>query len=112
MPLVVPDAVGLHTLAEFDVTRARPELATDLGRFAGASAIAELALRFVSDDPSPGLYAAVLGALDGVAAAPPGDTRSATLAGAWRLVAELGFAPAIDVCGLCHAELAPAEPAV
>ena len=29
------------------------------------------------------------------------------LAGAWRLVAELGFAPSLDQCAGCHADLAP-----
>jgi DNA repair protein RecO (recombination protein O) len=110
--LYVKPGRELHTLAEFEVTRARPELAADLGRFAGASAIAELTLRFVRDDPSPRLYAVVLDALDALVAAPPGAARGATLAGAWRLVAELGFAPTIDVCGLCHADLAPGEPAI
>jgi DNA repair protein RecO (recombination protein O) len=29
----------------------------------------------------------------------------ATLSGAWRLVAELGFAPTIDSCAACHAPI-------
>src|SRR5579862_932877 len=36
----------LQTLMAFDVTRARPRLASSLERFTAASAIAELALRF------------------------------------------------------------------
>jgi DNA repair protein RecO (recombination protein O) len=32
-----------------------------------------------------------------------------TLAGAWRLVGELGFAPSLDTCSACHAEVAVAE---
>ena len=30
----------------------------------------------------------------------------ATLSGAWRLVAEMGFAPTIDSCASCHAAIA------
>src|SRR5439155_13920384 len=36
----------LDTLNAFDISRARPQLATQLSRFTGASMIAELTLRF------------------------------------------------------------------
>ena len=32
-----------------------------------------------------------------------GEAGQAALAGAWHLVAELGFAPAVDECAACHA---------
>src|SRR5437667_1866372 len=57
----------LDTLASFDVVRARPELAADLGRFAGAGVIAEMTLRFAQSAADPGLFAAVSGALDAIA---------------------------------------------
>ena len=98
----------LHTLAGFDVTRSRPALALDIGRFTGASALAELVLRFARDDAQPVLYEAFLAALDALAAAPAGRSRGAGLAGAWRLVAELGFAPNLDSCSSCH-EAVPAD---
>ncbi|MFI5250592.1 MAG: DNA repair protein RecO [Gemmatimonadales bacterium] len=99
----------LQTLTAFDVTHARPALAESLERFTGASAIAELALRFARDDAQPGLYDAVGGALDAIASSPdlPGRALDATLAGAWHVVAELGFAPTIDVCSACHAPVDP-----
>jgi len=102
----------LHDLAGFDVARSRPALACDLGRFAGASAVAELMLRFARDDANAALYDALVAALDGIVAAAAGETRDAALAGAWRLVAELGFAPSLDVCGSCHAEVAAADAAM
>src|SRR3954469_2463116 len=43
----------LDTLTAFDVTRARPQLAAQLSRFAGASMIAELTLRFARDSADP-----------------------------------------------------------
>jgi DNA repair protein RecO (recombination protein O) len=97
----------LDTLSAFDVVQSRPALGEDLGRFAGASAIAELTMRFGRDAADADLFDAVAGALDTVAAAAPDAALTATLASAWHIVAELGFAPALDVCGDCHAPLEP-----
>jgi DNA repair protein RecO (recombination protein O) len=95
----------LDNLGGFDVIRGRPALGDDLGRFTGASAIAELALRFGREAADHPLFDAVSESLDAIAAAPPGHAATATLACAWRIVAELGFAPNTDLCGECHASL-------
>src|SRR6476659_384616 len=95
----------LDTLSAFDVVLARPMLGADLGRFAGASAIAELTLRFGRDAADAGLFDAVAHALDMITSATAENALSATLAGAWRIVSELGFAPAVELCGECHAPL-------
>lgn len=95
----------LDTLAGFDVARARPALATDLSRFTGAAALAELALRFARDAADAEFYDAFRDALDAIAAASPAGARAATLAGAWRLVGALGFAPSLDQCSECHSPL-------
>jgi DNA repair protein RecO (recombination protein O) len=102
----------LDTLASFDVTRARPQLGGELARFTGASAIAELTLRFARDAADPGLFDAVAHALDEISAAAPGRARDVTLGGAWRVLAELGVAPTIDACAECHIAIAPDEPAM
>jgi len=102
----------LNTLAAFDVTRARPALALDLERFAGASAVAELVLRFARDDVQPGLYQVLTDALDRLGDARPEQAREAALSGAWRLVAELGFAPTVDLCSACHADVPADAPAM
>lgn len=103
----------LHTMSAFDVTRARPELAEDMGRFTGAAALAELTLRFTQrDDPHPALYDVVVGALGALGRAAPDRTREAALAGAWRIVGELGFAPGTDACSSCHAPIPPDAPAM
>jgi DNA repair protein RecO (recombination protein O) len=99
----------LQTLCAFDPTRARPALATDLGRFAGASALAELVLRFATDERQVSLFDALSRSLDELALAAPDETREVTLAGAWRLVGELGFAPSLDRCSACHSEVALAD---
>jgi DNA repair protein RecO (recombination protein O) len=97
----------LQTLSGFDVSRSRPELGADLGRFASASAVAELVLRFgTPDDSHPALFDALDDALDSIASASPASASEAGLAGAWRLVAELGFAPSLSVCSACHAPIA------
>jgi DNA repair protein RecO (recombination protein O) len=92
----------LDTLTAFDVTRARPQLAANLDRFTGASAIAELTLRCARDASDPGLFDAVLAALDDLMHAAPGHARDVTLCGAWRVLSELGVAPTIDNCAECH----------
>jgi DNA repair protein RecO (recombination protein O) len=101
----------LHTLASFDVTRARARLAADLDRFTAASAIAELVLRFAQEEAHPALFDALVESLDAIGDAPPGMAREGALAAAWRLVAHLGFSPTIDECCSCHARLAPDQPA-
>src|SRR3982074_2733519 len=93
----------LDTLSAFDVVLSRPLLAADLGRFAGASAIAEPPPRFRRDAADAGLFDAVAEAFDALTTAAPDAALTATLAAAWRIVAELGFAPALHVCGEGHA---------
>ncbi len=95
----------LQSLASFDVMRARPQLATDVGRFTAGSMIAEVSLRWASEESSPGLFDAVELALDKVAASREGESVEAALAGAWHIVATLGFTPALDVCANCHTDL-------
>lgn len=101
----------LDTLAAFEDIRTSSHLGDDLDRFTGASAIAELALRFSREaSADAGLYDAIVDAVAAIDAAAPGNIRSAVLAGAWRIVAELGFAPALDDCADCHAVLVDEEP--
>jgi DNA repair protein RecO (recombination protein O) len=102
----------LDTLTAFDVTRARPQLAAQLSRFTGASAIAELTIRFGRDAADPGLFDAVMTSLDEIAVAPPDRARDVTLAGAWRVLSELGVAPTVDNCAECHAAIDPDSSAI
>src|SRR5208282_2489924 len=94
-------------LTAFDVTRARPALASTLERFTAAAMIAELALQFARDDAQPAIYDTVCRVLDGIAQSEgePGRAREAALGGAWHLIAQLGFMPNVDLCSSCHAEL-------
>ena len=107
--LHVKSGRDLDTLAAFDVVRARPELGADLGRFTGASVIAELTLRFARDDADPDLFAAVVNALDALSAAGSGDAHEAAVAGAWQVIAALGLAPNVDSCSECGTPVPPEE---
>ena len=101
----------LHTLAGFDVTRSRGELAADLERFTAASAIAELTTRFATGEAHTELYDALVSTLDAIADAPASASIDAALGGAWQLVARLGFAPSLDTCASCHTVLPDNAPA-
>ena len=101
----------LHTLASFDVTRSRGQLAADLGRFTAASAIAELGMRFGTSEGHADLYDALVATLDSIGESPANASIDAALAGAWQIVAEMGFAPALEVCASCHAPIPDDAPA-
>jgi DNA repair protein RecO (recombination protein O) len=96
----------LDTLSAFDVSRSRAALGLRLDRFAGAGAIAELALRFGHDAADAGVFDAVAASLDALVDAPDERARDLTLAGGWRLLAELGVAPTVDACAECHSAVA------
>lgn len=99
----------LQQLVGFDLTNARGALAADLERFSAASALAELVLRFAAGDESGEVFTELTRALDAVADAAPARARDVGLAGAWRLVVSLGFAPALDRCCICHTPVADDE---
>lgn len=102
----------LDTMTGFDVVESRPALAQDLGRFAGASVLAELVLHFSTEHADPALFDAIAAALDGIAAADPARAVDAALAGAWLVIGALGFTPSITECAECHAPIDDAEDAV
>ena len=88
----------LQTMAAFDVTELRRELARDLGRFAGAAALAEVMLKMAPAAPLPAAYDTFTHALDALvtAAAPQAD--AVAVRWLWLLVGVLGFAPELDAC--------------
>jgi len=91
----------LDTISGFEDVRARAELGADLEKFAGAETIAEIALRFGRDGADVELFDAIAGALDALARSEPAQAREATIAGAWQIVASLGFGPALSECAHC-----------
>jgi DNA repair protein RecO (recombination protein O) len=101
----------LHTLASFDVTRSRGQLAADLGRFTAASTIAELGLRFGTSEGHADLYDALVATLESIGESLANASIDAALAGAWQIVSEMGFAPALEACASCHAPIPDDVPA-
>ena len=75
--LLVKEHRELHTLAEFDLTRLHAGLTNDLARYATASALAEVMLRFAPADPHPESYDLLHDAL-GLLEHAPGDDARAT----------------------------------
>ncbi len=98
----VREGRDLLTLSGFDLIRSRQSLGQDVAAFAGASLIAELLLRFTTEDPNPRLYALAGEAWDAIAAAAGADHLDfVILAAAWRVVVLLGFGPRLDACVSC-----------
>ena len=77
--------------------KTRPEVAGPIVEDPVVDPVANQA-RFTRDGADPGLFDSVAGALDAIGAAPAARARDATLAGAWRILAEMGFTPVIDLC--------------
>lgn len=88
----------LHTLAAFDVTDLRRELASDLGRFAGAAALAELMLKMAPPAPLPAVYDTFTACLDFFASVQLEGVDAAAVRGLWLLMGVLGFAPSLESC--------------
>jgi DNA repair protein RecO (recombination protein O) len=88
----------LQTLASFDVVELRRGLSVDLGRFAGAAALAELMLKMAPAAPLAAAYDTLVRALDRLAAAPPAEADATAVRWLWLLVGVLGFAPQLEAC--------------
>lgn len=106
--LVLHPSRDLHTLAGFDATLARPALAASLRRFGAAAALAEICLRF-GTEATAGVHDALADGLDRIGRSDDDAVPAATLAAGWRIVGELGFAPSLERCALCHRDLRPDE---
>lgn len=99
----------LHTLKDFECSRLRTGLAADVLRFAGASGAAELVLSHAEQESHPGLFGALVTALDEIDGAPEGERAAAILAGLWSITEAFGFAPQIEGCVRCGGVLEEAD---
>lgn len=105
------DNRDLHTLGSFELKRSRQGLGGDLVRFGGASLIAELIMRSGIEEPDAHLYDVVAEALDRIAQAGRDAAESVVLGETWALIAQLGFAPALDTCITCGRDIGDDEEA-
>jgi DNA repair protein RecO (recombination protein O) len=103
------DNRDLHTLGSFELTRSRQSLGSHLVRFGGASLIAELIMRSGIEEPDAQLFDAVRASFDRITEATPEAVESIVLGETWALIAQLGFAPALDECIGCGREITTEE---
>jgi len=92
------EARELHTLGAFDLANLRRDLAADVGRFAGATVLAEIMLKMAPPAPLPAAYDAFTAALDALAGASPDAIDAAGVRGIWLLLGVLGFEPSLGTC--------------
>jgi DNA repair protein RecO (recombination protein O) len=95
----------LHTLSAFDLTDQHASLAGDVARYAAATALAELVLRFAQEEPQPAVYRALATALGALADAALAELPYVALAALWHEIVILGFGPTVDACVRCGAAL-------
>lgn len=102
----------LHTLTTFDLANSRLALGTALPRFAAASMLTELVLRFGHEESARDLFEPLSEGLDLLQQQEEGDAADVALRAAWQLVAALGFTPTVDECASCHADIARGQSAL
>lgn len=97
----------LHTLTQFDPRHIWTGLGARMDRFVLASLLSELMLRFAPATPHQESYDLFRDALEVLEAAPPAAVEPLGLRMLWRLVAVLGFAPALTACARDGAPVSP-----
>lgn len=107
---VVKEGRELHTLTAFDVSHLRVGLATQLDRYAAAAALSEVMLRLAPAAPHRESYEVMAHALAVLEAIPEEAVESYALRALWRVVAALGFSPALEACARDGSPLAGGEP--
>lgn len=101
----------LQILGGFDLLDLRRGLARDVGRFAGATTLAELMLKMAPAAPLPAAFAALVAGLDALARVDAAAVDSATLRAVWALLGALGFEPSLTRCARDGTPLDPAAAA-
>ncbi len=88
----------LQTLAEFDVKNLRQELALDVRRYASASALAELVLRFAPTERNEEIYDRLITYLNSLAVVEDLYVETVSISTLWGIIAALGFEPSVEGC--------------
>lgn len=109
--LILSRRSDLHTLAAFDLAGVRVELATRMDRFAVASLLAEIMLRFAPPAPHPASFDLLRDALATLEVTPAVAVEPLGLRMLWQLLSVLGFEPVLDACARDGADLPPDLPA-
>ena len=101
----------LHTLTQYDSRAVRVGLAESMDRYATATLLSELMLRFAPASRHPESYDLFRDALAVLEAAPAVAVEPLALRALWRLVAVLGFGPELVSCARDGAPVDPARSA-
>ena len=88
----------LHVLTAFDLAHLHVGLAANLARYATATTLAEIMLRFAPPDPHPESFDLFRDALHALEQAPATEVEALGFRLLWHLVSVLGFAPSLDAC--------------
>jgi DNA repair protein RecO (recombination protein O) len=88
----------LHTLVAFDLVATHSGLARNLERFGAASALAEVATRFVPPMGNPALYDQLRHDVELIELAPADAIGVVALRAMWGLITELGLGPTVSRC--------------
>lgn len=96
--LLMKEGRELNTLTGFDLRKLHVDLASDLERYANASTLSEVMLRFAPSDPHPESFDVFRDALDQLAGVDPEQSGAMGFRLLWQLVSALGYAPALDAC--------------
>jgi DNA repair protein RecO (recombination protein O) len=98
---ILREGRDLLTLSSFSLIRSRQAIGRDFLAFAGASLIAEVLLRFATEDPQPEAYRAVIDAFDRLCAN-DFDPGANSMAALWKLIALFGYQPDLESCLRCR----------
>ena len=96
--LLIKEHRELHILAGFELGHLPVRLAADLDRYATASVLAEVMLRFAPPDPHPESFDLLSAALASLETAGACELDALGFRLLWQLVSVLGFAPSLDAC--------------
>jgi DNA repair protein RecO (recombination protein O) len=105
--LILSERRDLHLLTTFDLGALPVRIARDVGRYATATVLAEVTIHFAPAEPHPESYTVLERALARLEAVPREELPAASLQEVWRLVAALGFAPALHSCARDGRPVAP-----
>lgn len=101
------DTRDLQTLSAFDVSDLHRGLAHDLGRFAGATALAQVLLKMAPPSAVAAAYDALVAGIAALERAAPETADAVAVRGLWVLLGALGFEPSLATC---VKDGAPVEP--
>jgi DNA repair protein RecO (recombination protein O) len=108
--LLIKEHRELHILTAFDLRRLHVGLATHLGRYSSACALAEVMVRFAPPDPHPQSFDLLQHSLEQLESVSASQVEPLAVRLLWQLVSVLGFAPAIDACAVDGAPLPSSGP--